>query len=82
MDSRQWSPNLVLAWTLWVIGMAVICADLFIPSADDIGHVGLACLVAGKVCNDRELIRNLKIRERAAFDLGRDTAGSDVRAIR
>lgn len=73
---RQWSPNLVLAWTLWIVGVAVISADLFIPWADDVGHVGIASLVAGKVFHDRELVRTLRKREDGAFRLGRESVRS------
>lgn len=67
----QWSPNLVLAWLFFVVGGAVILSDLFVPSADDIGHVGIGLVLGGKIFYDRELVRRMAAREKAAFDIGR-----------
>lgn len=78
VNERQWSSNLVLAWTLWLIGAGIVMADLFIPSADDIGHVGLVFFLGGMAFNNREMVAGLHRREQAAFDLGRES----VRSIR
>lgn len=76
VNETQWSPNLVLAWTLWLIGAGIVLADLFIPSADDIGHVGLVFFLGGMAFNNREMVAGLHRREKVAFDLGRDSVRS------
>lgn len=76
MNATQWSSNLVLAWLMWVVGSGVILFDLFVASADDIGHVGIGLILGGKIFYDRELVVSIKSREKAAFDLGRESIRS------
>lgn len=78
MNEAQWSSNLVIAWLLWALGGAIILLDLFLSSTDDIGHVGIAVVIAGALFYNRELATSIQSRERTAYDLGRES----IRSVR
>lgn len=63
----------LLAGLGWSVGIAVIIADIVMAVSDDWGHVGLVLTMGAATLNVRGFIHGRECRDRAMFDLGRET---------
>lgn len=70
---RSITPFAILAIAGWMVSAALVVADLFISSADDVGHLGLYVGTGAAVLNVRGFIHREECRIKAAFDLGRES---------
>lgn len=70
------SLNTVLAWTAWIL--AAVCAVLYAFTTQAFGGLVVLLVAAGATLHVRGFVYALECRERAAFELGRES----VRAVR
>lgn len=76
MIDMEISLNSLAATLLWILGLGLLTLA-FITDLE-LSSFGLFCAVAGGVLNVRGSVHRLSMREKNAYDLGRES----VRAIR
>lgn len=69
--------NSTIAVALWVVGAAVIMADLMRPN-DDLGHLGLMFVIGGATLNVRHFMCRQAQDINNAFEVGRDAGRLEV----
>jgi hypothetical protein len=69
------TPYRLLSTVGWIIGAAIVLADLLLLRSDDFGHLGLLIAGMAATLNVRAFIHERECRDRRMFELGRD-AGS------
>lgn len=77
MEDVTISATATLAWGLWAVGITFVLLQLI--GGVPIGQLGLVSIAAGGVLNIRGYLAEQYRREKAAFELGRESA---VRSIR
>lgn len=76
MEDHTISFNTLFAWSLWTLGILLVAVDLI--SSVDLDDFGVIAAAAGATLHVRGMICGLGRRERAAYDLGRES----VRSVR
>lgn len=72
MIDREVSLTSLAAWVAWSVGAALVAAS-FVPSLPGVAPVGVFFALIGATTTVRCWLTRMERRERAAFDLGRES---------
>lgn len=60
----------VAAWSLWILAIAIACADLLV-ARDDVGYFGVIAAAGAATLHVIQAIREQSQRELTAYEMGK-----------
>lgn len=82
MSDRYITLATLISGAFLAKGLAILVLAGFDVIPPPLGHVGMALCVVGLLCHFQARLDRMEVRERAAYELGRESARDSVRSIR